>query len=206
MQFCNILTGKYKDKLQETGFSCHYDVHSDVCVSTKQLRIDIQNRTIYVFSNKTDSETKSKQFIMPYPKKKLPVPRKFVHPLQVVQVTNTSLLRSCKSHHMVGAIVFSSGGFAGNSFHDFSDIIIPLLITSRHFWSQVEFLITDFKPWWVRKYDCALKGLSRFGILNAAKDGGVRCFPGGVICLKYHKILGVNTIDVPGGYKFYDFN
>ena len=200
-----MLTGKDRDQLQETGFSCHSDPHSDICVSTKQLRIDTQNLIIYVSPSKADSETQNKQFIKPYPSKENHLAMKSVHSLEIIQATNSSLLPSCKFHHTVPAIVFSAGGFSGNSFHDFNDIIIPLFLTSRHFRSQVKFVIIDFKPQWVRKYDQLLKGLSGFEIFDPAKDAGVHCFPGGVIGLKYHTNLGVNCSDVPSGYKFDDF-
>ncbi|OWM81297.1 hypothetical protein CDL15_Pgr007335 [Punica granatum] len=43
----------------------------------------------------------------------------------------------CDLTHNVTAMIFSSGGFSGNTFHELNEIVIPLFLTSRHFRSQV---------------------------------------------------------------------
>ncbi|XP_019051683.1 PREDICTED: protein O-linked-mannose beta-1,4-N-acetylglucosaminyltransferase 2-like [Nelumbo nucifera] len=111
----------------------------------------------------------------------------------------------CDITHEVPAAIFSSGGLTGNLFHEFNEIIIPLFITCRHFRSRIRFIITDFKPWWVRKFGPYLSKLSRYGIINSGKDDRVHCFPGAVIGLKYHDNLSCNTSSIPGGYSMLDF-
>ncbi|KAF8409598.1 hypothetical protein HHK36_005676 [Tetracentron sinense] len=127
-------------------------------------------------------------------------------------VTQVQILRStidsrpsCHVTHDVPAVIFSSGGFTGNIFHEFNEIIIPLFITCRHFKSHLRYIVTDFKPWWVRKFLKILTHLSHYEVINPAEDGKVHCFPGAVIGLKYHDNLALNTSDIPGGYSMMDF-
>lgn len=47
--------------------------------------------------------------------------------------------------------------------------------------------------------------LSRFEVINPAKDGAIHCFPGAVIGLKYHDNLALNSTDIPKGYSMFDF-
>jgi protein O-GlcNAc transferase len=112
---------------------------------------------------------------------------------------------ACDFNHDVPVVVFSSGGFTGNLFHEFNELIIPLFITCHHFRSHLQFVITDFKPWWVKKYSRILTHLSRFEVINLAKDRAVHCFPGAVIGLKYHDNLALNSTNTPEGYTMFDF-
>nr|GLL47539.1 uncharacterized protein LOC109163084 [Ipomoea trifida] len=45
----------------------------------------------------------------------------------VVQQHNRGV---CTRNHNVPAVVFSTAGYSGNLFHDFSDLLIPLYLTS----------------------------------------------------------------------------
>ncbi|XP_034677687.1 alpha-1,3-arabinosyltransferase XAT3-like [Vitis riparia] len=113
-------------------------------------------------------------------------PLKAVSPVQILHGNINP--PACHFTHDVPAMVFSSGGFTGNLFHEFNEVIIPLFITSQHFW-----------------YKRILKQLSAYNAINPAEDGSVHCFPGAVIGLKYHDNLALNTSDILGGYSMSDF-
>ncbi|KAJ9153817.1 hypothetical protein P3X46_027218 [Hevea brasiliensis] len=118
---------------------------------------------------------------------------------------NSTNLPPCNFTHDVPAVIFSSGGFTGNLFHEINEITIPLFLTCRHFRSNLQFVITDYKPWWVSKYNRILSHLSRYQPINPAADGSVHCFPGAVIGLVYHENLVINSTEIPGGYSMFDF-
>lgn len=156
--------------------------------------------TMYVAS----SETQFEHMIQPYALKDDATAMKFVTPVKIIH-GNNSQLPACNFNHGIPALVFSSGGFMGNLFHEFNEVIIPLFITSRHFRSRIQLVITDFKPWWVRKYNRVLSRLSQFEAINPAGNGSTHCFPGAIVGLKYHDSLALNSSEIPGGYSMFEF-
>ncbi|XP_019167345.1 PREDICTED: uncharacterized protein LOC109163084 [Ipomoea nil] len=103
---------------------------------------------------------------------------------------------ACTRNHNVPAVLFSAGGYSGNVFHDFSDLLIPLYLTSREFAGEVQFLVTDVKrPSWTEKFKEALQRLSRYEIIDLGeKDGenAVLCFPRIIVGLKANKEFSIN--------------
>ncbi|XP_038684985.1 alpha-1,3-arabinosyltransferase XAT3-like [Tripterygium wilfordii] len=194
-----LVRGEDRQELENTGFSCHFDLHSEVCVVTNPVRIGNNGLTIHVSSDQERNETT----VRPYARREDETAMNDVTALQIVSADTN--LPPCNYTHSVPAMVFSSGGFTGNVFHEFNEIIIPLFITCHHFRSQLQFIITDFQPWWVEKYNRILKQLSNYEVINPAADGSVHCFPGSVIGLKYHNNLALNKTEIPGGYSMFDF-
>ncbi|KAK4852772.1 hypothetical protein QYF36_026948 [Acer negundo] len=188
-----LVRGDDKIQLNTTGFSCQ----SEVCVASKPVRIDNNALTVYI----PTSGSRIDRVIKPYVDK---LARNQVSSVRIV-TGDSDHSPACHFTHDVPAVVFSSGGFAGNLFHEMDEIIIPLFITSRHFQSRVKFVITDYKAWWVSKYSRILENLSGFEVINPETNGGVHCFPGGVVGLKFHGFLALNITDIPGGYSMYDF-
>ncbi|MFS7929064.1 putative protein O-GlcNAc transferase [Helianthus anomalus] len=113
---------------------------------------------------------------------------------------------TCDHTHQHPAIIFSSGGYTGNIFHEFNENLIPLFITSRMFKSQVHFIVVDYKPSFIKKYRRVFMRLSDHEIINPAVDTSVHCFPGAITGLKFHKFLGINTPKNPSDhYSMPDF-
>ncbi|XP_059306442.1 uncharacterized protein LOC132057870 [Lycium ferocissimum] len=61
--------------------------------------------------------------------------------LTVKKVHLSQQIPICTRNYIVPAVVFSTKGYAGNHFHDFTDVLIPLFQTSRRFNGEVQFLI-----------------------------------------------------------------
>uniref|UniRef100_A0A5B6YGS4 Glycosyltransferase 61 catalytic domain-containing protein n=1 Tax=Davidia involucrata TaxID=16924 RepID=A0A5B6YGS4_DAVIN len=194
-------TGEDRTQLEATGFACHSDLHTDVCVANKPVRIDTRTLTVYVPNDQITSH--GKHTVQPYARKGDKTAMKFVSPVQSLHGNITP--PACHYTHHAPALVFSSGGFTGNLFHEFNEVIIPLFITSRHFRSHLRFIITDFNPRLISKYNRILSHLSRFEVINPMANASVHCFPGAIIGLKYHNNLALNTSDIPGGYTMPDF-
>ncbi|XP_059442188.1 alpha-1,3-arabinosyltransferase XAT3-like [Corylus avellana] len=195
-----LVRGENQIQLKTTGFSCYSELHSEVCVTNKPLVI-VDNKALTAYLQ--SSNVQVKHMVRPYPRKEDETAMKQVSPVQILLGNATS--PTCDFNHDVPAVVFSSGGFTGNLFHEFNELIIPLFITCHHFRSHLQFVIIDFKPWWVKKYSHILTHLSRFKVINPAKDGAIHCFLGAIIGLKYHDNLALNSTDIPKGYSMFDF-
>ena len=112
--------------------------------------------------------------IKPYPRKEDETAMKLVMPIRILQ--GNIMAPACDYTHESLALVFSSGGFTGNLFHEFNEVIIPLFLTSFHFKSRLRFIVTDFKPWFIEGYKPILSHLSHFDVINPALDGNFIAF------------------------------
>ncbi|GLT83587.1 hypothetical protein SLE2022_018660 [Rubroshorea leprosula] len=193
-----LVRGDDRARLEAEGFSCHNGLHADVCVANKPVRIDTKAMKIYIPS---DSNKSLERIVKPYARKED----------DMQNVTPVKMLKgninppACDFTHNVTAVIFSSGGFAGNLFHEFNEIIIPLFITCRHFQSRLKFIITDYSAQWVQKYNPILTQISPYAAIDPEADGKVHCFPGAIVGLQFHDNLVLNSTDIPGGYSMTDF-
>lgn len=113
----------------------------------------------------------------------------------------------CSKNHTIPAILFSTSGYAGNHFHDFTDIVIPLFLTSRKFNGEVKFLITNKRSFWTSKYQVILKKLSNYELIDIDRDDQVHCFPNVIVGLKRNlKELSIDPLKYSYSTKdFRDF-
>ncbi|KAK2647979.1 hypothetical protein Ddye_015468 [Dipteronia dyeriana] len=124
----------------------------------------------------------------------------------ITMVTDRKEIPHCNINHRVPAILFSLGGFSGNHFHDFSDLVIPLYLTSREFDGEVQFLVTDYRPWWISKFRKLLEKLSKYEIINIYKQESVHCYSSMIVGLKCHdKELRIDPSKFPTGLSMKDF-
>lgn len=122
-------------------------------------------------------------------------------------VTLTSHPPRCTvNRSTVPALFFSTGGFIGNYFHDFTDVIIPLFMTARRFNGSVQFFVVDFSAAFVEKYRPILERLSDYPVINMdGADDAVRCFSHAHVGLLSHKVLGIDSSRSPNGVSVQDF-
>ncbi|GJN33309.1 hypothetical protein PR202_gb21895 [Eleusine coracana subsp. coracana] len=83
----------------------------------------------------------------------------------------------CDVRHDVPAVVFSTGGYTGNVYHEFNDGVLPLFVTAHHLRRRVVFVILEYHDWWVTKYGDVVSRLSAFPPIDFANDRRVHCFP-----------------------------
>lgn len=113
---------------------------------------------------------------------------------------------SCTSRHAMPAIVFALGGFTGNVWHDFSDVLVPLFLTARQFDQDVQLLVTDNRPWFIKKYSAILRRLTRHSVIDFDADDEVRCYPHVIVGLRSHRDLGIDPDSTPQkNYTMVDF-
>ncbi|KAL6627538.1 hypothetical protein ACP70R_031264 [Stipagrostis hirtigluma subsp. patula] len=112
----------------------------------------------------------------------------------------------CTARHAAPAVVFSAGGYAGNMFHDLTDVLVPLFISTRRFAGDVHLLVSDAQPWWLDKYGPLLRGLTRHDVVDMDRESrGVLCYPRVIVGLEFHKEMSVDAAKTAGEYSMADF-
>ncbi|XP_030523857.2 alpha-1,3-arabinosyltransferase XAT2-like [Rhodamnia argentea] len=193
-----LVTGEERNQLQSGGFTCHFDQHFETCLSANPVRISNGGLTVHVLSD----GSKFERSIRPYARRDDERMMKPVTPVQILH-GDAANLPPCDFVHSTPAVIFSTA-VTGNAFHEFSEIIIPLFLTCRHFRSQLKFVTTDRNASWIQKYSGILNRLSDYEALNL-DHGSVHCFRGAVVGLRYHDNLALNPSDVPAGYIMHEF-
>ncbi|XP_062218959.1 beta-1,2-xylosyltransferase XYXT1-like isoform X2 [Phragmites australis] len=112
---------------------------------------------------------------------------------------------SCTSRHAMPAIVFALGGLTANVWHDFSDVLVPLFLTARQFNREVQLLITNNQPWFIKKYSAMFNHLTRHNIIDFDADDQVRCYPHVIVGLRSHRDLGIDPNSSPQNFTMMDF-
>ncbi|KAI3976610.1 hypothetical protein MKX01_008468 [Papaver californicum] len=180
-----------------------FEPRSDFCEIKGDIRVEGKSSSIYFTSSTNESWR-----IKPYARKGDNGAMKYVTELSIksfLENDKQAAAPDCTMNHNTPAIIFSTGGYAGNQFHDFTEILLPLFLTSHHFHQQVQFLITNSKSYWLKKYEPIIKQLSRYSIIDIDKEVDIHCYQKVTVGLKHHKDLGVDPMKSPTGYSMTDF-
>uniref|UniRef100_A0A6N2KS07 Glycosyltransferase 61 catalytic domain-containing protein n=1 Tax=Salix viminalis TaxID=40686 RepID=A0A6N2KS07_SALVM len=192
---------------EKTELRCNIMGRSEFCEMKGDIRIDGNSSTAFIVSSETDILTaeNTSWSIRPYARKEALGEKDFARKWSVKPVTSRLDIARCTRNHSVPAILFSAGGYSGNFFHAFTDIIIPLYSTARTFNREVQFLITDRKPWWIAKFKTLFEALSRYEIIDIDDRHDVHCFQSLTIGLKgrNNKELSIDSSTSP--YSMKDF-
>ncbi|TKW25381.1 hypothetical protein SEVIR_3G115900v4 [Setaria viridis] len=111
----------------------------------------------------------------------------------------------CTINSSATAFVLSTGGFTGNLFHDYTDVLIPAFITAHRYAGEVQFLVSSFKSWWTNKYLQIFQQLSKHEVVDIDNDDEVRCYPSVVVGPTFHKELGIDASRTPGSSSMVEF-
>ncbi|GKV23625.1 hypothetical protein SLEP1_g33331 [Rubroshorea leprosula] len=184
---------------------CTMEERTDVCEINGDIRIDPSSSSVFIVSSDQENSGNSSWTIKPYARKGDEEAMKIVRQWSVTSVTSNNIsVPQCSQSHNVPAILFSTGGYAGNNFHDFTDVVVPLFLTARKFNGEVKFLITNRWQRWVAKFQKLLENLSRYEFSDIDNEKEVHCFPSVIIGLKRHpKELKIDPSKSP--YSMRDF-
>lgn len=173
---------------------CTSEERTEFCQTKGDIRIHGKSSCVYIVSHKTTLLGENISWsIRPYARKGDPAAMNQVREWSVKPVKVSQKVPQCTQNHSIPAVLFSTAGYVGNHFHEFTDIIIPLFLTSRQFNGEVQFIITDKRPWWISKYQPILNKLSNYEIMDIDRDDEVHCFPSVNVGLKrYHKELSID--------------
>ncbi|KAG6753872.1 hypothetical protein POTOM_041874 [Populus tomentosa] len=151
---------------------------SDFCEIKGDIRIDGSSYTVFIVSSETDIQAAENTSwrVRPYARKGDQAAMGAVREWTLKLVAGGSDIPQCSQNHSVPGILFSAGGYAGNHFHAFTDIIVPLFSTARPYNGEVQFLITNGWSAWITKFKTILKALSRYELINIDNRKDIHCF------------------------------
>ncbi|KAG6505239.1 hypothetical protein ZIOFF_037593 [Zingiber officinale] len=192
------------DTVSKSTIACDFSQRrTDTCVLHGDVRILPSSSVVLVRTPHDTLPENAAYSLRPYARKWETPVMELIRPISIGAV---SAAQECGVHHAVPVVVFSTGGFAGkNFFHDFSDVLIPLFITSFHYRGRVQFLITNFNRRWVGKYAVILSRMSDYEVINLDGDERVHCSGKAHVGLMSHSELVIDPARTPGNYSMADF-
>ncbi|XP_042941695.1 xylan glycosyltransferase MUCI21-like [Carya illinoinensis] len=193
-------------------------IRSDICIMEGDVRTHPASSSVFLyFSRETNGlvnygkEEGDEEFrhekIRPYTRKWETCVMDAIGELGLIaKRVNSGITRHrCDVWHDVPAVLFSTGGFTGNVYHEFNDGILPLYITSQHFNRKVVFVITEYHKWWILKYRDVLSQLSDYPAIDFNGEKRTHCFPEAIVGLRIHDELTVDSSLMEGNKSISDF-
>ncbi|XP_066314002.1 alpha-1,3-arabinosyltransferase XAT3-like [Miscanthus floridulus] len=172
------------------------DFRSNICDFAGDVRMDANVSAFVVVVDPAASgggqEQEEEHKVRPYPRKGDETCMGRITELTVRATRDAAGATRCTRTHTAPAVVFSIGGYTGNIFHDFSDVLVPLYNTVQRYRGDVQLVLANAASWWLVKYDRLLRELSRHAPLDLARAGAARevhCFRHAVVSLRAHKEL-----------------
>ncbi|KAK7398827.1 hypothetical protein VNO78_10000 [Psophocarpus tetragonolobus] len=166
---------------------CTSEERTEYCQARGDIRVHGKSSTLYIASSKIKTLGKNMSWsLKPYARRNDVDAMIRVREWSLKAVNVSQEVPRCTQTHSIPAVLFSTGGYAGNHFHEFTDIVIPLFLTSRQFNGEVQFIITDNRSWWISKHKPLLKKLSNYEIIDIDEDDEVHCFQRLNVGLKRH--------------------
>nr|CAD1842712.1 unnamed protein product [Ananas comosus var. bracteatus] len=194
--------------LEKKPMMCDFsNSRTDICKIEGDVRISGKNSSIFsVSSPETDGPYENETWrIKPYPRKADKQAMSNVKELTLKSLKPFEEAPQCTDRYGVPAVVFSVHGYAGNYFHAFTDVFVPLFETAHGFNGEVRFVITDFRARWIHSFLPIFKSLSRYDMIDLDNNDGVLCFPRAIVGLKSHNELSIDASPSPKGYSMVDF-
>uniref|UniRef100_A0ACD5Z960 Uncharacterized protein n=1 Tax=Avena sativa TaxID=4498 RepID=A0ACD5Z960_AVESA len=170
---------------------------SERCEAAGDIRVVGNTSTIYVDTLDREWTTK------PYARYHDPVAMSHVREFTLRPFPSTP--PPCTRNHSVPGFVFSNRGFSGNLYHDYTDVLFPLFLSTRKFKGEVLFLLSDLKPWWVAKFRPLFRQLSNYEVVDVNNDLETHCFRRIVVGSDFHKDMGIIPSKSAGHVSTADF-
>ncbi|KAG2587337.1 alpha-1,3-arabinosyltransferase XAT2-like [Panicum virgatum] len=165
---------------------------ADVCDLAGDVRLDANASAFVVVDDDADG---AEYKVRPYPRKGDATSMGRVTEIAVRATAGAGAEVQpprCTVWHAEPVVAFSIGGYTGNLFHDFTDVVVPLYSAAQSYRGDVRLVVADAAPRWLAKYGALLRGLSRHAPLDLAKTaaaGEVHCFRRAVVGLRAHREL-----------------
>ncbi|MCL7039622.1 hypothetical protein MKW94_015359 [Papaver nudicaule] len=184
-----------------------FDQMTDFCDINGDIRIHGKSSTVlFSTSSQNDIYTRNESWkVKPYPRKADLTAMSSVTQFSIKSFTNNDAKPQCNFSHNTPAIIFSTAGYSWNHFHAYTDVLIPLFLTSHRFNQEVQFLITSSNQYWIHKYEVIFKHLSRYPIIDIDNEDNVHCYKRVIVGLKVHKEFDIDPTKSLEGYSMTDF-
>ncbi|CAM0880778.1 unnamed protein product [Alopecurus aequalis] len=177
-------------------------LRTDVCVMRGDIRTQAASNSLFLLLPANSSADRADERIRPYTRKWESSIMGTIDELRLRAVPEAA---HCDVQHNVTAVVFSTGGYTGNVYHEFNDGIIPLYITARQYNKKVVFVMLEYHDWWMTKYGHIVEQLSDYTPIDFANDNRTHCFPEAVVGLRIHDELAIDASRMPGNQSIQDF-
>ncbi|CAM0947159.1 unnamed protein product [Alopecurus aequalis] len=188
---------KSKKKQKPTCFMT--SKRSERCEAAGDIRV-VGNASV-IYADSLDREWTTK----PYARYHDPVAMSHVREFTLKPFPTGAAPPACTKNHSVTGFVFSNRGFSGNLYHDYTDVLFPLFLSTHKFHGDVQFLLSDMKPWWVAKFRPLFRQLSKYEVADVNNDLEVHCFPRIVVGSDFHKDMGIIPSKAAGHVSVVDF-
>ncbi|XP_074566011.1 beta-1,2-xylosyltransferase XYXT1-like [Curcuma longa] len=144
--------------------------------------------------------------VKPYARKWDRAVMRGIKPVDVRSAASGGDAPPCAVAHAAPALVFSTGGYAGNYFHDFADVLVPLFQSAREFDGEVLLVVSHLNLWWMAgKYGRYFRRISKYDPIDLDNDGRVHCFSRAVVGLRADEDLTIDPGKSRAGYTMADF-
>ncbi|KAG7576713.1 Glycosyltransferase 61 [Arabidopsis thaliana x Arabidopsis arenosa] len=191
-----------KTSQNEESISCdRTGYRSDICFMKGDIRTHSPSSSIFLYTSNDLTDHVLQDKIKPYTRKWETSIMETIHELKLVtkDVKLFGDKHKCEVIHEVPAVLFSTGGYTGNLYHEFNDGLIPLYITSKRFNKKVVFVIAEYHKWWEMKYGDVLSQLSDYPLIDFNKDKRTHCFKEAIVGLRIHGELTVDPSQMQDG-------
>ncbi|KAH0855212.1 LOW QUALITY PROTEIN: hypothetical protein HID58_020402 [Brassica napus] len=184
-----LIDSSIKEIKTRKSISCdRTGYRSDICFMKGDIRTHSPSSSIFLYTSSDDHV--SQEIIKPYTRKWETSIMDTIGELKLVKLSGDK--HSCQVTHEVPAVLFSTGGYTGNLYHEFNDGLIPLFITSKRYNRKVVFVIAEYHKWWEMKYGDVISQLSDYPLIDFTKDKRTHCFKEAIVGLKIHGELTVD--------------
>ncbi|XP_057547803.1 xylan glycosyltransferase MUCI21 [Amaranthus tricolor] len=185
-------------------------IRTDICYMKGDIRTHSISSSIFLYTQNGNEKAEKNEYqhemIRPYTRKWETSVMDTIDELSLVSKHENSVSRhKCDVVHDVPAVLFSTGGYTGNVYHEFNDGIIPLYITSQHFNKKVVFVILEYHSWWFTKYEDILSHLTDYPPIDFSGDNRTHCFPEAIVGLNIHDELTIDQSLMRGSKSIKDF-
>ncbi|KAG0594429.1 hypothetical protein M758_UG076400 [Ceratodon purpureus] len=173
------ITARLPGTINHDFFHCdRSQFRTDICNLRGDIRMETHNKSKSFVLYAQDAEERMEK-LKPYTRKWEEGSMSTVNEVMLTsQIDNPNRrLPKCDVHHKVPGVIFSTGGYTGNLYHEFNDGLIPLFITSQHLRWEVVVIISSFHDWWYTKYQDVVGQISKYKLLDLDSDKRVHCFP-----------------------------
>ncbi|KAL1544384.1 alpha-1,3-arabinosyltransferase XAT3-like [Salvia divinorum] len=182
-----------KNKIASTTITIYYggecrilnysNSRSDVYEFKGDVRMESSTSTIFIASM---NHPNIPHTIKPHPRKFDADAMNTISAFEI-KAAPPEQLPDCSNTLDAPAILFSTGGHAGNHFHRFSDVLIPLFVTSLRFNRDVIFLVTNHDSRLTSQHRKTLEILSRYEVVDIDRENQTLCFPNVIVGLRAHE-------------------
>ncbi|XP_042425582.1 alpha-1,3-arabinosyltransferase XAT2-like [Zingiber officinale] len=183
------------------------DPRVDICEMSGDIRIAGNSSSILFIEPEAAARPPEQWRVRPYPRKGDDTCLGGVRQFAVVSARSDGAPQCTVDHGDVPAVVFSVGGYTGNLFHDFTDLLVPLFVTAGPFHGKIQFVVADWKSWWINKYLVVFRKLTNYQLMDLEQQsaGQVHCFKQVVVGLRAHKEFLIDPARSPNRYTMVDF-